>query len=122
MDDLKTFLKKYEDATNSHDFDQVAPLLAVDAVYWFSDGSFEGREAIRAAFIKTWDTVKQEIYRIEDVRWLAVSATAAVCVYSFSWQGIINGVQRSGVGRGTNAMVKAKGNWLMVHEHLSKLV
>ncbi|MGY4772917.1 nuclear transport factor 2 family protein, partial [Kribbella sp. CWNU-51] len=30
-----------------------------------------------------------------------------------------NGERREGQGRGTNAMIKQKGRWQMIHEHLS---
>jgi ketosteroid isomerase-like protein len=113
------FLKTYEAATNSHDFDNVAPLIDKDAVYWFSDGSFEGIEAIREAFIATWTKIKDEKYSINNVRWFTSSDDTAVCVYDFSWQGSVDGVQKSGSGRGTNVLVHKSGGWLMLHEHLS---
>ena len=36
--ELDTFLEAYEKATNSCDFDTVAPLVANDATFWFTDG------------------------------------------------------------------------------------
>lgn len=120
MNELDQFVKQYEAATNSHNFDTVEPLIAKDAVYWFSDGSFEGHQAIRKAFESAWDTVKNEVYTITNVRWLAVSDTVAVCVYDFTWKGEIDGAQKSGGGRGTNALTKTATGWQIVHEHLSK--
>lgn len=120
MKELEDFLKQYEVATNSHKFDNVQSLVAVDAVYWFSDGSFEGHATIREAFEKTWATVKNEVYKIVNVRWVAESDSVAVCIYEFQWRGEIDGIEQSGVGRGTNAMSKIGGAWQMVHEHLSK--
>lgn len=120
MKQLDQFLKQYEEATNSHDFDNVASLIAKDAVYWFSDGSYEGLASIRKAFESAWKTVKDEVYTISNVRWLAISETAAVCVYDFSWKGVIDGKPISGGGRGTNALAKTDKGWRIVHEHLSK--
>jgi ketosteroid isomerase-like protein len=120
MEELTHFLTQYEIATNSHDFDVVAPLLADTVVYWFSDGSFEGSDAIRTAFEKTWATIQNEVYAITDVRWVAISDTAATCIYEFKWQGDIDGVHKSGYGRGTNAMIKTADGWKMAHEHLSR--
>lgn len=120
MEELEDFLRQYEAATNSHIFDNVQPLLATNAVYWFSDGSFEGYAAIRDAFEKTWATVKNEVYRIVGVRWVVRSDTIATCIYEFRWEGDISRIKRTGIGRGTNVMSRVGSNWRMVHEHLSK--
>lgn len=48
-------LAAYEEATNSHDFDPVEPLLSPDAVYFFSHGTYRGQVEIRQAFEETWD-------------------------------------------------------------------
>ncbi len=47
------FLRDYEQRTNTHRFAEVAPLIADNAVYWFNDGSFQGKDAIKQAFEKT---------------------------------------------------------------------
>jgi ketosteroid isomerase-like protein len=120
MEEAKEFLKRYETATNSHDFDKVAPLLANDAVYWFSDGSLKGVAAIREAFEKTWNIVRDEAYKIVNISWVLASPTNAVCIYEFQWQGKVDGIQKSGKGRGTNVMSKGSAGWQMLHEHLSK--
>lgn len=120
MNGLNQFLKHYEEATNSHNFDNVTPLIAKDATYWFSDGSYEGLASIREAFESAWNTVKDEVYAISNVRWLAVSEGVAVCVYDFSWKGVIDNKSMSGGGRGTNVLIKTDKGWQIVHEHLSK--
>ncbi|WP_405729755.1 hypothetical protein OG607_29050 [Streptomyces sp. NBC_01537] len=35
--ELTAFMTRYERATNSHDIDRVAPLIAEDATYWTRD-------------------------------------------------------------------------------------
>jgi hypothetical protein len=47
---LEAFLAEYARRTNTHQFAAVAPLIAADAVYWFSDGSHRGLDSIRLAF------------------------------------------------------------------------
>jgi ketosteroid isomerase-like protein len=39
---LAAFMAEYERAANSHDVQQVVPLIADDATYWFTDGSYRG--------------------------------------------------------------------------------
>ena len=113
------FIRAYEQATNSHDIAQLAPLIASDAVYWFTDGSHCGRDAILAAISQTFATIRDEIYRIDELEWITIDSNQAVCRYHFAWTGIVNGQPRSGSGRGTNVLVKNDGAWQMLHEHLS---
>ncbi|MER7810401.1 nuclear transport factor 2 family protein [Streptomyces sp900116325] len=64
---LTEFIRTYEQATNSHDITQLVPLIAPDAVYWFSDGSHRGRKAILSAIAKTFATIHDEICQIDDL-------------------------------------------------------
>lgn len=118
MDHRET-LARFEAAANEADFALVAPLVARDAVYWFTDGSFVGLDAVRDAFEATWATIRDETYRIEDVRWIAVSDTVAACIYRFRSQGTVDGRPFSATGRGTNVLVRGPLGWQIVHEHLS---
>lgn len=115
------FMREYAVQTNTHDFEQVAPLIAGDAVYFFSDGSYTSVGDLRAAFEHTWATIHDEDYRIEDVRWLARDERIAVCVYRFRWHGVVNGQPRDGVGRGTSVLARSQAGWRVVHEHLSPM-
>jgi uncharacterized protein (TIGR02246 family) len=116
---LAAFVRCYERATNSHDIAELAPLIAPDAVYWFTDGSHRGRDAILAAIARTFATIRGETYQIADLEWVAVDSNHAVCRYRFSWTGTINGQPRSGSGHGTNVLVNSGGTWQVLHEHLS---
>ena len=116
---LKYFLKEYEIKTNTHDFKKVKPLIASNATYWFSDGTFKGISAIEKAFTRTWQKIQNETYQIKNVEWLAISDKMAVCIYDFHWRGKVDGKWKKGRGRGTNVIVK-RGKYLqMLHEHLS---
>lgn len=112
-------LAAYELRINRHDFDEVAELIATDAVFWFSDGSHHGIEEIRAAFERTWRALTEETYWLDEVSWIADGDEAAACVYRFNWQAVIDGRPASGSGRGTTVLRCADGRWQIVHEHLS---
>ena len=118
-DELTAFLMRYEQANNSHEIDRVMPLIAEDAVYWFSDGSYRGLDEITGAIARTFDAIRDEKYEISDLEWVVMAADHAVCRYRFFWTGVIDGQPRSGRGRGTNLVVKRDGAWKMQHEHLS---
>lgn len=116
---LTEFIRTYERAANSHDITRLVPLIAPEAVYWFSDGSHRGREAVLSAIAETFATIRGEVYRINDLEWIAHSDDHAVCRYRFTWTGTVDGRQRSGSGRGTNVLVSNAGTWQVLHEHLS---
>jgi uncharacterized protein (TIGR02246 family) len=114
------FLSRYETATGSQDLESTLNLIAEDAVFLFSNGTTHlGKSAIRQVLAANFATIKDEIYRLSNVHWLATSDSVAACVFEFNWSGTINGEPASGHGRGTSVIRKDKGEWLVAHEHLS---
>lgn len=118
--ELNDFMQAYEQANNSHVWTNVEPFIALNATYWFTDGSYEGIDEIRQAVEATFEKLQDEVYKIFDVRWPVATDGVSVCTYRFSWQATIDGVKQSGSGRGTNIVEKRNGSWQIVHEHLSK--
>ena len=115
------FMRIYESAANAHDLDAMLNLIADDAVFLFSDGSAHiGKDAIRKATRANFNTIQDEIYRISNLTWLGDSETVAVCVYAFEWSGTIAGKPAGGAGRGTSVLKRVRGEWRVVHEHLSR--
>jgi ADP-ribose pyrophosphatase YjhB (NUDIX family) len=117
--ELTSFIAEYERAANSHDVSRVLPLVAEDATYWFTDGSYRGREEIAGALARTFATIRGEVYEIRELEWVATTDEFAACRYRFSWRGVVDGQPSSGRGRGTNIVVKRHGAWQVQHEHLS---
>lgn len=117
--EVRDFLDLYERRTNTHDFEAVREFIDPDAVYWFSDGVHEGIREIQQAFEQTWDAIRDEVYSIEDVRWLTVDGDSASCIYTFHWKGTVDGQVETGSGRGTCIVHRHEGSWKIVQEHLS---
>ncbi len=117
--ELTAFLRAYVDATNSHDFATVRPLLTADAVYWFNKSESQGLEAIQKNFEASWSYLPDEVYGIENVKWLSIEKNSAACLYEYTYQGTHAGKPVKGRGRGTSVLVKQNGNWKVAHEHLS---
>jgi ketosteroid isomerase-like protein len=115
----KEVFEKYKTEINTHNFDRLAPLISEDCRFWFSSGTFEGLEKTRQAFEKTWSLIQDEVYSISNIHWLAESADAAVCIYTFHWIGKVDGRQREGTGRGTSCFKRESTGWKVIHEHLS---
>jgi ketosteroid isomerase-like protein len=119
ISELDAFMAEYDKRTNAHDVNRWRELVADDATYWFTDGSFEGIDAITDAVQRTFDEIQDEVYTISDLHWVCASSDCAVVRYRFHWVGCTNGERREGQGRGTNAVIKRNGRWQMIHEHLS---
>lgn len=117
--ELDTFLEAYEKAANSRDFNNAEPLIAKDAVFEFTNGTFEGIDAIRKAFEDTWNKIKDEIYTISDIKWTKVGYRDAECTYKFKSDGMINEKRQVYEGVGTNTFKRINGNWRITHEKLS---
>lgn len=118
-DSPQAVLALYEERINRHDFELLVPLIDAKAVFWFSDGSHIGIDAIRAAFERTWNAVADETYWLTDMHWIATGAGAAACLYRFHWRGLANARPISGHGRGTTVLRDTGTGWRIVHEHLS---
>jgi len=119
-DELTAFMYQYEQATNRHNFDDLAPLIADDATYWFTEGSYHGIDAIKVAIERTFAAILDEVYQLEELEWITIADDQAVCRYHFRWTGIVDGKPTAGQGRGTNVVTKRNGVWTMLHEHLSR--
>ncbi|HXY58254.1 MAG TPA: nuclear transport factor 2 family protein [Methylocystis sp.] len=113
-------MKVYEEKINLRRFDEVEPLISPQAVFWFTDGTHRGIAEIRAAFERTWTTLQNEIYWLEDVEWIGLSDAVASCTYRFCWKAEISGDTFEGRGRGTTVLRTESGQWKIVHEHLSR--
>lgn len=112
-------LNAYITATNTHDFEQVRKLLHKNAIYFFSDQTCSTPQAIQEYFESAWNIVKEENYEARNVHWLHRDEVSATCIYTYFYEGYINGKYTNGEGRATNVFVKENGNWLLIHEHLS---
>lgn len=117
--EINQFMNEYENKANTKDFNQLIPLININAVFWFSDGSFFGLEQIRPAFEKTWALLKDEIYKIFEVQWLVMTESSAVCIYKFSSESTFKDKKVTFFGRGTNVLQKLDNKWQVIHEHLS---
>lgn len=99
-------------------FSNVRTWVDSNAVYWFSDKTCTTPGEIQRYFENAWDIVKEEKYSVTDVVWIAEDEKSAACIYTYHWEGLIDGRHASGKGRGTNVFVKRGDGWKVVHEHL----
>lgn len=118
--ELDAFVAAYETAANSRDFANVAPFIADDASFWFTNGHFGGKPAIQQAFEDTWQNIRDETYTISNIQWVAKNYWVSSCTYEFTSDGYVDGERQIYKGHGTNVFVRRDGNWQIIHEHLSK--
>lgn len=115
----EAFLKKYEAALASQDWQQVNPLVHPDACVTFSSGSVHvGKTAVRQAFERNFSLIQDEAYKIENVHWVLMGADTAVYLFTFRWSGLIKGEAASGAGTGSAVLVNGKNGWQLLVEHL----
>ena len=72
MTSAKDVLAAYEDRINRHDFDLLTDLIAPDATFWFSDGTYRGIDAVarriaaaHAALVERTSALASEVQRLE---------------------------------------------------------
>lgn len=115
----QSFVKKYESALSTQLWENVSPLIHEDAVVTFSNGSVHnGKEAVRAAYLKNFAAIQNEDYQITNVHWVLEIEKSAVYTFDFHWSGVIDGNAVSGSGRGTAVIVSEQQGWQLVAEHL----
>ena len=115
----KAVMAAYADLINQHDFSLLVPLIAEDAVFWFSSGSYQGLDQARHAFERTWKRLHNETYWLESLTWIAKDDKVASCTYHFHWRAVFDGIEAEGTGRGTTVLARTSDGWRIVHEHLS---
>lgn len=116
--ELRTFLEAYEKAANSRDFSNVAPFIADNATFVFTNGTFKGKSAIQKAFEDTWQKIQDETYSISDVEWMKTGYRNAACTYRFRSDGIVDDKQQVYEGTGINTLKRIDGNWRIIKEEL----
>src|SRR3954467_3677152 len=112
MDTADAALAGYLAATNTHDYAAVAPFVAPDCVYFFTDATRRTPREVRDYFEETWRQIVDEVYEVHDVEWVQRTPDAATAVFRYSWRGLWDGAPASGGGRGTNVFELRDGRWL----------
>ncbi|HEY5731891.1 MAG TPA: nuclear transport factor 2 family protein [Anaerolineales bacterium] len=113
------FILAYEQALATQDWTKVEPLIHINACVTFSNGAVNrGRDEIQKAFEKNFSLIKDEEYEITNVHWVMENGEYAVYLFDFHWNGIINGKQTSGGGRGTSVLIRERDRWQLLVEHL----
>jgi ketosteroid isomerase-like protein len=118
---MNEVLNQYIEATNTHDFSEVAKCLNKNAVYYFSNKTCVGMDEVKNYFENSWNIVKDEKYWATDVKLLSETDDTIVCIYQYNYSGYINDKYAEGHGRATNVFIRNKSTnrWELVHEHLS---
>lgn len=122
-DDVVQFLHHFEEVAMKEDFDLLEDMIDERACFRFNDGDFIGRQAIRAAFEKTWradPTVRKARFYLTDIAVLTTDHASATATYTYNWEGSQAGETFRIQGRGTRVLAYEAGRFRIVHEHLSR--
>jgi len=117
----KNFIQAYETALATQQWENIAPLISEKASVTFSNGVVHfGKEAVRKAFETNFSIIKNEEYKISNVRWLIQEELFGVYLFDFNWAGIIQGNLVKGSGIGTSVIIKENDTWVLLTEHLGR--
>ncbi|TDP72667.1 YybH family protein [Roseateles toxinivorans] len=122
-DTVVQFLHRFEAIAEQEDFDLIEDMVHDQAFFRFNDGDFVGRQAVRAAFEKTWQGsvgVKKERFYLTDILVLSLDQRSASATYTYNWEGQGDGQSFRIQGRGTRVLVVEGGRLQIIHEHLSR--
>ena len=111
-------LKEYEKRLALQSWKSVEDLIHEDAYFIFSDGTYRGKKEIEKVFTRNFNTIKEEIYVIKNIEWIIETNDMALCIYEFTWKGVINEKETSGGGRGSSVFIKSEKGWQIIQEHL----
>ena len=117
------FLNRFEEIAEKEDFSLIKDMIHEQAFFRFNDGDFIGRQAVQAAFEKTWknvSSVKKERFYLTDIPVLSTDQASATATYTYNWEGAQDGKQFRIEGRGSRVLVKEHGRLQIIHEHLSR--
>jgi ketosteroid isomerase-like protein len=122
-DAVVEFLGRFEEIAGGEDFSLVRDMIHEQAFFRFNDGDFVGRQAIQAAFEKTWKGVpgtRKVRFYLSDIVVLSSDRASASATYTYNWEGVHDGQHFAIQGRGTRVLVKEQGRLQIIHEHLSR--
>ncbi len=112
------FLNQYKSALATQNWEEVSPLIHEDACVVFSSGTHKGKREVKQAIEKNFALIKNETFSISNVHWVQKTDSFAVLLFNFHWSGLINENPAKGTGRGSSIIVKEKGKWQLLIEHL----
>ena len=123
VESVVQFLNHFEDVAMKEDFNLLRDMIDERAYFRFNDGDFVGRQAIQAAFEKTWrgdPTVRKARFYLSDIVVLTTDASSATATYTYHWEGSQGGREFKIQGRGSRVLLRENGKFRIIHEHLSR--
>lgn len=109
------FFIQYEKALASQDWKNVSSLIHQDACITFSTGEvLKGIEMIQKAFQRNFQLIQSEKYIISNIQKVYNTLDTAGFIFSYSWEGFVEGNLISGKGSGTIALIYTENNWKLI--------
>src|SRR5262245_41066365 len=106
------FVRAYEQALATQNWNHVEPLVHANACVTFSNGSVhKGKPEVKTAYEHNFALIKDETYSMTNVHWILKGTDTAIYLFEFNWSGLINGKQASGSGRGKSVLIKEGDEW-----------
>ena len=117
------FLHQFDELADKKNFSLISDMIHEHAFFRFNDGDFVGRQAVKGAFERTWQSgsnVQNQRFFLTDIVVLSTDVASATVTYTYNWEGVREGRQIRIQGRGTRVLVRQQGRLQIIHEHLSR--
>lgn len=114
--DIKLLMKKYEAYQNTHDIEKATELIEKDAQFILPDGKYNGLTEIKGAFIKQWELIEDEVFKIRKLNLEQSDDLQVTCRYEYRWKGVIDGQTTKGKGKGRTIVHKNADGWKIMFE------
>ena len=122
-EEVVQFLERFEALAEQEDFRKIEEMVHERAYFRFNDGDFIGRQAVRAAFEKTWQGgpgIRKVRFYLTDITVLSTDHASASVTYTYNWEGVMQDKPFRIQGRGTRVLVRDDCRLQIIHEHLSR--
>jgi len=119
---VEEFLHNFERLAAKKDFSLIKGMMHTRVFLRFNDGDFEGIEAAKGVFERTWASsaaIQDEKFYLTDINVLSTDSNSAAVTYTYNWEGAYQSKPFKITGRGTRVLTRQDGTLRLVHEHLS---
>lgn len=116
----KTF-NDYIEALATQNWQAAAPFFHEQATVIFTEATYHGKQQVSGAMCKTFSIIRDESFKVTNLKWNIVTADFASGTFEYVWSGTIQGKLFSSPGRATIAWVCENGHWQIINEHFGPM-
>ncbi len=118
---IEKIFDDYIQALATQSWEAAETFFHEEATVIFAEGTYCGKRQIAMAIGKTFSIIRDEHFKVRNLRWNLKRETFATCTFEYEWSGTINKKRFTNPGRGTLAWVHENGCWQIINEHFGPM-